>query len=323
VNGFFVRLQGEPLNAGVLRRDPNNACFTQTSAESKVIAAVHMDQYEELSGNDEEAARYPLTVKARVNTVADLPKEMQPHHYPLVYQVEETHWWYVGRRRIIACLVEKICATLNNPTPRILDVGCGTGANLKTLADFGRAEGVDVSPQAVEFCHERGLDSVKLGAIEHLPYESASFELVTALDVIEHLDDDVAGLREIRRVLRRDGRLLVFVPAFMFLWGVQDEVSNHRRRYTLPRLLRAVEEAEFSVEWASYANISFFLPVFLVRSIMRWLGLHAATEYGINISLLNGPFSSLFAAERFILKAGRLPFGVSAVCIARRVEKPD
>src|ERR1051325_8668317 len=250
---------------------------------------------------------------------ANLPKEMQSHHYPILYQVEETHWWYVGRRRIIQSLVEKICTTLNNPDPRILDVGCGTGANLKMLAAYGRAEGVDISSQAVDFCRERGLDSVKLGAIEQLPYEDDSFELVTALDVIEHLDDDVAGLREIRRVLRRDGRVLLFVPAFMFLWGVQDDVSNHRRRYTLASLVKAVEEAGFAVEWSSYANISFFLPVLLVRSVMRWLRLRADTEYGINISLMNGPFSQLFAAERFILERGRLPFGVSAVCIARRV----
>ena len=163
---------------------------------------------------------------------------MQSHHYPILYQVEETHWWYVGRRRIIQRLVEKICTTLNNPNPRILDVGCGTGANLKMLAAYGTAEGVDISPQAVDFCRERGLDSVKLGAAEQLPYENGSFDLVTALDVVEHLDDDVAGLREMRRVLRPDGRLLLFVPAFMFLWGVQDDVSNHRRRYTLPRLLK-------------------------------------------------------------------------------------
>lgn len=245
---------------------------------------------------------------------------MQAHHYPILYEVEETHWWYVGRRRIVQQLVEKIRPTLNAANPRILDVGCGTGANLKMLAAYGSAEGVDIEPQAIEFCHERGLDSVKLGAIESLPYESNSFELVTALDVVEHLDDDVAGLREIRRVLRRDGRVLLFVPAFMFLWGVQDDVSNHRRRYTLPSLLKAVEAAGFSVEWASYANISFFLPVLVVRSVMRWLRLQADTEYGINLSVMNGPFSSLFAAERFILQRGKIPFGVSAVCIARRAE---
>src|SRR6185369_12538506 len=107
---------------------------------------------------------------------------------------------YVGRRRIIRSLVEKIRATLKTSNPRILDVGCGTGANLKMLAGYGSAEGVDISPQAVEFCRDRGLNSVRLGAAEQLPYDDDSFELVTALDVIEHLDDDVAGLREMRRV---------------------------------------------------------------------------------------------------------------------------
>src|SRR5689334_21581802 len=255
------------------------------------------------------------------SVAADLPKEMQSHHYPILFQVEESHWWYVGRRRIIQSLVERICATLNTPNPNILDVGCGTGANLKMLAAYGKTEGVDISEQAVEFCRQRGLDSVMLGAAEQLPYANESFDLVTSLDVIEHLDDDVAGLQEMRRVLRPDGRLLLFVPAFMFLWGVQDDVSNHRRRYTLPSLLKAVEAAGFSVEWSSYANVSFFLPVLVVRSVMRWLRLRADTEYGINLSLMNRPFSELFAAERFVLNGGRLPFGVSAVCIARRVEE--
>jgi SAM-dependent methyltransferase len=256
-----------------------------------------------------------------IKIATNLPKEMQSHHYPVLYEVEETHWWYLGRRRIIQSFVERICATLDTAAPRILDVGCGTGANLKMLASYGRAEGVDISQQALEFCRERGLESVKLGAIEDLPYKDHSFELVTALDVIEHLDDDLAGLKEMRRVLCPNGRVLLFVPAFMFLWGVQDDVSNHRRRYTLPGLLKVVEAAGFAVERASYANISFFVPVLAVRTGMRWLGLRAATEYGINISLMNRPFSWLFGAERFVLERGRFPFGVSAVCVARRVEE--
>jgi SAM-dependent methyltransferase len=242
---------------------------------------------------------------------------MQAHHYPILYQVEEKHWWYVGRRRIIESLLERICASLDNPNPRILDVGCGTGGNLKMLSAFGQVEGVDISQDAVDFCHERGLDSVKLGAAEQLPYEDESFDIITALDVIEHLDDDVEGLREIKRALRPNGSVLLFVPAFMFLWGVQDDVSNHRRRYTLPSLIKAVQEAGFKVEWTSYANFSFFMPVLAVRSVMRWLGLRAETEYGINISPLNGLFAQLFAAERFVFKNGKLPFGVSAICIAR------
>src|SRR5919112_6032028 len=106
-----------------------------------------------------------MTVKSIADSLV-VPKEMEAHHYPIIYEVEESHWWYVGRRKIIQTFVEQICATLDNPNPRILDVGCGTGANLKMLAHHGRAEGVDISQQAVDFCRERGLESVKLGAAE-------------------------------------------------------------------------------------------------------------------------------------------------------------
>src|SRR5258708_14863553 len=106
---------------------------------------------------------------------------------------------------------------MGKPRPRILDVGCGTGANLQMLAEFGAAEGVDVSAEALDFCRARGLGAVRQGAAESLPYEDTQFDLVTALDVVEHLDDDVAGLREMFLVLRPGGRLLLFVPTFMFL----------------------------------------------------------------------------------------------------------
>ena len=261
----------------------------------------------------------PIAGKTIANSAA-VPKEMQAHHYPIIYEVEESHWWYVGRRKIIQTFVERICSGLDNPNPRILDVGCGTGANLKMLGLYGQAEGLDISEQAVEFCKQRGLGDVKLGAIEDLPFEDQSFDIVTALDVIEHLDDDAAGLQEMRRVLRPGGTLLLFVPAFMFLWGVQDDVSHHRRRYRLPALRRLLEEGGFEVEKGTYANMTFFVPVLLVRTFMRWLGIRAATEYGINIKKLNTPLSRLFAAERFFLTRGSFPFGVSALCVARRKE---
>src|SRR3954467_14600791 len=153
---------------------------------------------------------------------------MKEHTYPIMFRVEQSHWWYTGRRRILASFLEEICRPVTGRRPRILDVGCGTGANLEMLSQFGDAEGVDVSQDALAFCRERGLANVHLGAAEKLPYEDESFDLVTALDVVEHLDDDVGGLKEMRRVLKPQGRALLFVPAFMFLWGVQDG-SSHRR----------------------------------------------------------------------------------------------
>ncbi|HJZ83405.1 MAG TPA: methyltransferase domain-containing protein [Pyrinomonadaceae bacterium] len=247
-----------------------------------------------------------------------LPKEMEEHHYPILFEVEESHWWYVGRRRIIEAFVQDICAGLKPGRPRILDVGCGTGANLKMLGAHGEVAGVDISQQALEFCRQRGLETVRFGAAESLPYEDESFDLVTALDVIEHLDDDLTGLREIGRVLRPRGRLLLFVPAFMFLWGVQDEVSNHRRRYDRADLVRKVSEAGFEIEQISYANVTFFLPVLVVRWIMRIFKIRAETEYGINFPALNRPLAALFAAERLVLQRSGFPFGVSLICVARK-----
>ena len=250
-----------------------------------------------------------------------LPREMQPHTYAIMREVEDQHWWYVGRRRIIASWVERVCREIGKQRPRILDVGCGTGANLQMLAEFGVAEGVDVSTEALDFCRARGLGAVRQGAAESLPYEDAQFDLVTALDVVEHLDDDVAGLREMFRVLRPGGRALLFVPAFMFLWGVQDDVSHHRRRYTLAELKERLGAAGLTVERASYANITFFAPILFGRVLMRVTGLRPASENNINISALNGLLSRVLGAESWWLRKMSFPFGVSAICVARRPEQ--
>ena len=247
-----------------------------------------------------------------------LPREMQSQVYTITYEVEGKHWWFAGRRRIIAGFMERISREIDEPRPRILDVGCGTGGNLQLLAEFGVPEGVDVSAEALEFCRARGLPKVKQGAAESLPYQDASFDVITGLDVVEHLDDDVAGLREMRRVLRPAGRLLVMVPAFMFLWGVQDDISHHRRRYTASELNARLSEAGFSVERTTYANITFFIPTLIGRSLMRLTGLRPSSESQINIAALNGVLGNILGAESWWLKRMNLPFGVSIVSVARR-----
>ena len=254
-----------------------------------------------------------------------LPREMQQHTYWIMRRVEETHWWFVGRRKIIESFLKRVCVGLKSGSSggeplNILDVGCGTGANLEMLSQFGKAEGVDVSAEALEFCRERGLQQVKQGAAEALPYENDSFDLVTGLDVVEHLDDDVAGLKEMRRVLHTDGRAVLFVPAFMFLWGVQDDISNHRRRYTMASLKEAVRTAGFEIERASYVNLSFFAPIFFGRLLMRVTGLRPASENNITIGAFNGILGKVFAAERCLLRHLNFPLGVSIICVARRVE---
>jgi len=254
------------------------------------------------------------------NTISEpLPQEMQQHTYSIMYEIEGSHWWFAGRRRILERFLQSIAQKIGS-NPHILDVGCGTGANLEMLRQFGTAEGVDVSAEALNFCRRRGLNDVREGEAEHLPYESESFDLVTALDVVEHLDDDVAGLKEMRRVLRPAGYALLFVPAFMFLWGVQDDISHHRRRYTRGGLEQVVRAAGLKVERITYANLTFFMPILAGRVLMRLTGFRPASENNLTIGALNGVLGRILGSESLILPHVNLPFGVSAICVARRLD---
>jgi SAM-dependent methyltransferase len=246
-----------------------------------------------------------------------LPQEMEQHTYAIMNRVEDSHWWFVGRRAILEEFLRKLTREIHNP--KFLDVGCGTGANLEMLAQFGEAEGVDVSDDAIEFCRAKGLN-VHKGLAEKLPFEAESFDVVTALDVVEHLDDDIAGLREMNRVLKKDGKTLIFVPAFMWLWGVQDDISNHRIRYTKAQIVERLEKAGFKIDRATYANWTFFLPILAGRTLMKLTGIKPESENNITISALNGVFGKLFGAERFWLRYFNFPIGVSIVITASKGE---
>ncbi len=248
-----------------------------------------------------------------------LSKEMEQHTYGIMNDVEGSHWWFVGRRAILEGFLRQIASKISKPKTdiRILDVGCGTGANLEMLAQFGAAEGVDVSDDALEFCQRKGLQAHK-GLAESLPFPDESFDLATALDVIEHLDDDVAGLKEMHRILKKGGKTLIFVPAFMWLWGVQDDISNHRIRYTKQQIVERLEKAGFEIERATYANWTFFAPILAGRTLMKITGIKPESENNVNISALNGVFGRLFSSEKHWLKNFNFPFGVSIVVVARK-----
>jgi SAM-dependent methyltransferase len=250
---------------------------------------------------------------------AALSKEMEQHTYAIMNRVEDSHWWFVGRRAILESFLQNIVSQIRNPKSqiRILDVGCGTGANLEMLANFGASEGVDVSDDALEFCRAKGLQ-VHKGLAEKLPFEDESFDVVTALDVVEHLDDDVAGLKEMHRVLKRGGKTLIFVPAFMWLWGVQDDISNHRIRYTKKQIVERLKKAGFEIERATYANWTFFAPILAGRTLMKITGIKPESENNVNVSALNGIFGKIFSAEKLWLKNFDFPFGVSIVITAKK-----
>ena len=244
---------------------------------------------------------------------------MQQHTYAIMDEVEGSHWWFVGRRRILESFLGPIVSKLKLQSSkiRILDVGCGTGANIEMLSQYGEAEGVDVSDDALEFCRRKGL-AVQKGLAETLPYAEGSFDLTTALDVVEHLDDAVAGLTEMYRVTKSGGYSLIFVPAFMWLWGVQDDISHHRIRYTKRQIVDRLKQAGYEIERATYANWTFFAPILGGRTLMKVTGIKPESENNVNISALNGVFGSLFGAERFWLRNFNFPFGVSIVVVARK-----
>lgn len=269
---------------------------------------------------------------------------MKQHTYAIMDEVEGSHWWFVGRRAILESFLRHIVRKLGTDPAgrseppasaggrtagadqlkdssklRILDVGCGTGGNLEMLAQFGEAEGVDVSDDALEFCRRKGLNAQK-GLAETLPFADETFDITTALDVVEHLDDDVAGLREMHRVIKSGGYSLIFVPAFMWLWGVQDDISHHRIRYTRTQIVDRLEKAGFAVERATYANFTFFAPILAGRTLMKLTGIKPESENNVNVSALNGIFGKLFSAERFWLKNLDFPFGVSIVIVAKKDE---
>ena len=250
---------------------------------------------------------------------ATLSKEMEQHTYGIMNDVEGKHWWFVGRRAILEEFLRQIVESRESrvESPKILDVGCGTGANLEMLAQFGESEGVDVSDDALEYCKAKGLKAHK-GLAESLPFEDESFDVVTALDVVEHLDDDIAGLKEMNRVLKTGGKTLIFVPAFMWLWGVQDDISNHRIRYTKKQIVERLKLAGFEIERATYANWTFFAPILAGRTIMKITGIKPESENNVNVSALNGIFGKIFSSERLWLKNFNFPFGVSIVIVAKK-----
>ena len=231
--------------------------------------------------------------------------------------IETDHWWYVGRRLLFSDIIKAFGLP---ESADILDVGTSAGTNLRMLRDLGfnRVIGVDQSREAIRFCAEKGLGEVQLGDICALPFGDRCFDLILATDIIEHVEDDLLALRELCRVLRPDQYLLLTVPAFPFLWGLEDDVSHHKRRYRLPDLLEKLHRADLTPVQHFYFNYLLFLPILATRYLMRILNVKVATEGELNTGWLNRMLMPLFRLD--IRTAARLrpPIGVSALVVATR-----
>jgi SAM-dependent methyltransferase len=231
------------------------------------------------------------------------------------YEVEDRHWWFRGRWAVIEALLAR---TPLPPRPRILDAGCGTGGNLQRYARIGDVSGVDPSLEAVRFCHGRGLTSVEQAGLEDLPFEDKSFDLISATDVLEHIAAEQDALRELWRVAAPGAALLLTVPAYMWLWSEWDESLHHQRRYTRPRLRRAVEQAGWEPRIASYFNSLLLPPIALARRLPRRSGNNKAGFDGTPAAL-DRLLSLPMRLEARLIRAGvSLPAGVSVGIVCRK-----
>lgn len=254
---------------------------------------------------------------------------MRPENYGIIFDVEDDHWWFVGRRAVVFAQIEDaLGAPASRPREftadgtsaiQLLDIGCGTGATMDHLRKYGEVQGIDLAMIPLGFSRRRGHQRTMCASATELPFADESFDLVTALDVIEHLDDDVKGLGEIRRVLKPGAPAVIYVPAFQALWGPNDDQSGHKRRYRLPQLQAAAEKAGLKVERISYSNFAMFLPIWLGRKLLNLLGKTEASENRINHPFINNLLAWLFASEANWLRRRRLPFGVSVLCVVRKV----
>ena len=239
---------------------------------------------------------------------------MKPAEYRRMFEAEERQWWYAGQRAVALALFEPWAS---GRRLRLLDAGCGTGYNLLALARHGSTLGVDLSPDAIGFCRERGVRALR-GSVLRLPFADAAFDAVTSFDVIYHdwVHDDRAAVAEMARVLRPGGALLLRVPALELLRGAHDAEVLTRRRYTLGELRALAQSCGLRVRRASYANALLF-PLLLARRTLDRLLAREGSDVGFLPPLVERLFRGLMGLEAFGVRHGlSFPVGASAVVLA-------
>ena len=250
-------------------------------------------------------------------------------------EVEDDHWWYRGRRRIIRAELDRL------PLPRpadVLDAGCGSGRTLLELVDYGRVSGIELDPDVAAVARDRGLGEIVQGRLEELPWADESFDLITCLDVIEHTPDDRETLASLLSVCRPGGFLLVTVPAHQFLWSAHDVYNHHYRRYSRRTLRGTAVSAGWSVARMSAFNSVLFAPAAAVRLARRGAAGAAGADVGVDVTPPRGNGSrsagdDLYTGPRWLndalegplrLEAGwlrrgmTLPLGLSLLIVLRK-----
>jgi SAM-dependent methyltransferase len=230
-------------------------------------------------------------------------------------KVDERHWWYRGRRRIVRAELDRL------PLPaaaRVLDAGCGSGRTLQELVDYGEVSGIELDPDAAAAAGSRGHGEVRVGRLEELPWEDGSFDLITCLDVIEHTPDDRLTLAELRRVCKPGGWLLVTVPAYQALWSLHDAANHHYRRYGRRALRQAAVETGWRIHRVTSFNTILLAPAAVVRLAQRRRQPDSgySPQIGLGPAWLNWVLERPLRAEaRWLARGGTLPAGLSLLAV--------
>lgn len=241
---------------------------------------------------------------------------MQTKLFSEMFRQEKTYWWHVAKRQLVMEFITKY----RKFGEQVLDIGCGTGAMMEDLKTvFSDVSGLDGSKDAIDFCHKRGIKSAQLFDFEKkLQIQDNRFDVVTCLDVLEHVEGDDAFLKELNRITKPGGLVVINVPAFGFLWSYWDVMLGHKRRYTKEKLSSDLEKANFKIIRCSYV-FSFLLPTaILFRIIKNILKIQDKSDFVDVPKIVNKTLLMVCYIERFILKFIDLPFGLSVIVVVTK-----
>ncbi len=223
--------------------------------------------------------------------------------YDRMAELDELHWWYRARRRVLEALISR--SSDLPPGARLLEVGCGTGHNLAMLQRFGHVDAIELDPAARAIAERRlgrPISNARLPELTGIP--RAHYDLIGAFDVIEHIDDDAAAVSALANCLKPGGKLVIAVPAHQWMWSAHDELNHHKRRYSKRSLRRLIESSPLRLESLGYFN-SLLFPIAVAARFAGKLSGHAGGGEALPPKPLNWAFEKAFGAERYL--AGRLP----------------
>jgi SAM-dependent methyltransferase len=246
---------------------------------------------------------------------------MEKKIYGFLYDVEIKHWWFVGRRKYVNRLLQKYLPVKN--TIELAEVGCGSGASLEMFSKYGTVDAMEMDEEALKRAKVRASGYVRRFEKGWLPENmqlNNTYDAVVALDVIEHIDDDVGSLKVLGDALKPDGKILLTVPAYQWMWSTHDDVNHHKRRYSRALLTRRLNDAGFNVLYISYFNALMFPLAVIIRMLQRISPSNEGVidEYKMPSKIVNNILGWIFSLESYLAGWIQVPFGLSIAAVAEK-----